>query len=76
MDFAEVSKFVKPLLDNYLDHYLLNEIEGLENPTSENICIWLWEKLKPQLPLLRKITLHETCTSACIYEGPRHVASK
>ncbi|EQA45470.1 queuosine biosynthesis protein QueD [Leptospira broomii serovar Hurstbridge str. 5399] len=74
MDFAEVSKFVKPLLDNYLDHYLLNEIEGLENPTSENICVWLWEKLRPRLPLLTKITLHETCTSACIYEGPRHIA--
>ncbi|TGL34618.1 6-carboxytetrahydropterin synthase QueD [Leptospira koniambonensis] len=70
MDFAEVSKVVKPLLENYLDHYLLNEIEGLENPTSENISIWLWKKLKPQLSLLYKITLNETCTSACVYNGP------
>ncbi|TGK08405.1 MULTISPECIES: 6-carboxytetrahydropterin synthase QueD [Leptospira] len=70
MDFAEVSKVVKPLLENYLDHYLLNEIEGLENPTSENISIWLWKKLKPQLSLLHKITLNETCTSACVYNGP------
>ncbi|WP_039948436.1 6-carboxytetrahydropterin synthase QueD [Leptospira fainei] len=76
MDFADISKFVKPLLDNYLDHYLLNEIEGLQNPTSENICVWLWDKLRPQLPLLRKITLHETCTSACIYEGPRQLSPK
>ncbi|MGJ4745444.1 6-carboxytetrahydropterin synthase QueD [Leptospira neocaledonica] len=70
MDFAEVSKVVKPLLENYLDHYLLNEIEGLENPTSENISIWLWKRLKPGLPLLYKITLNETCTSACVYNGP------
>ncbi|PJZ71275.1 6-carboxytetrahydropterin synthase QueD [Leptospira perolatii] len=70
MDFAEVSKYVKPLVEKYLDHYLLNDIEGLENPTSEQICIWLWNKLRPQLPLLYKITLHETCTSACIYSGP------
>ncbi|TGK20918.1 6-carboxytetrahydropterin synthase QueD [Leptospira fluminis] len=73
MDFAEVSKSVKPLLENHLDHYLLNDVEGLENPTSENICLWLWKRLKPHLPLLRKITLHETCTSACIYEGPKDI---
>lgn len=70
MDFAEVSKVIKPLLENFLDHYLLNEIQGLENPTSENISIWLWQRIKPQLPLLYKITLNETCTSACVYEGP------
>ncbi len=70
MDFADIKKVVKPLVEDYLDHYYLNDILGLENPTSENIAIWLWGKIKPSLPLLYKITLHETCTSACIYLGP------
>lgn len=69
MDFGDVKKVVKPVIEQYLDHYYLNEIEGLENPTSENIAIWIWNKLKPQLPLLYKITLYETCSSACVYTG-------
>jgi len=68
MDFAEVSKVVKPLLEE-LDHYYLNDIAGLENPTSEVIASWLWQRLKPQLPLLVKLVLHETCTARCEYEG-------
>jgi 6-pyruvoyltetrahydropterin/6-carboxytetrahydropterin synthase len=69
MDFGEIKKIVKPLIDNYLDHYYLNDIEGLSNPTSENLAIWIWKKLKPDLPLLDKITVLETCNSACIYKG-------
>ncbi len=69
MDFGEIKKIVKPILDNYLDHYVLNEVDGLKNPTSENIAIWLWDKLKPSLPFLNRITLKETCTSSCVYEG-------
>ena len=53
-----------------LDHYYLNEIEGLENPTSENLAAWIWERLAPALPLLRRIVVHETCTARCVYEGP------
>jgi 6-pyruvoyltetrahydropterin/6-carboxytetrahydropterin synthase len=59
------------VLENHLDHFYLNDVPGLENPTSENIAIWLWKKLKPDLPLLHKITLHETCNSACVYSGPK-----
>ncbi|MBE7410864.1 MAG: 6-carboxytetrahydropterin synthase QueD [Leptospiraceae bacterium] len=69
MDFGEIKKVVKPIIENYLDHYVLNDIENLKNPTSENIAIWIWNKLKPSLPNLSKITLKETCTSACVYEG-------
>ncbi len=69
MDFGEIKRIVKPLIENYLDHYYLNDIEGLENPTSENLAIWIWRKLKPELPLLCKITVLETCNSACIYSG-------
>ena len=56
MDYADLSEAFKPLLDR-LDHYYLNEIPGLENPTSENLAVWIWKKLKPALPLL---TYHRT----------------
>ena len=68
MDFAEITQAWQPL-HNVLDHHYLNEVEGLENPTSENIARWIWERLKPELPGLSKITLHETCEAGCIYEG-------
>ncbi len=68
MDFAEISARVSPIIKE-LDHYYLNEITGLENPTSEQIAIWLWQKIKPLLPALSKIVISETCTSACIYQG-------
>ena len=73
MDFGEIKKIVKPLIDDQLDHYYLNDIEGLENPTSENLAIWLWNKLKPQLPLLHKITVLETCNSSCSYSGKKYL---
>ncbi len=68
MDFAEISKAFKPIFTT-LDHHYLNEIEGLENPTSENLAKWLWQRLKPELPLLSSIVVRETCTSGCIYKG-------
>ena len=52
-----------------LDHFYLNEIEGLSNPTSEILAKWIWDRLKPALPQLSGITVHETCTSACEYRG-------
>ena len=69
MDFAEIKAAFAPIYEQ-LDHNYLNEIEGLENPTSENIAVWIWESLKPRLPELSKIVLHETCTSGCVYIGP------
>ena len=68
MDFADISKAFKPVFD-VIDHRFLNEIEGLENPTSENLARWIWEKLKPSLPQLVAVHVKETCTSGCIYEG-------
>ena len=58
------------LIENHLDHYLLNDVEGLENPTSEQISIWLWNRIKPHLSDLAEIVVHETCTARCIYRGP------
>jgi 6-pyruvoyltetrahydropterin/6-carboxytetrahydropterin synthase len=68
IDYAEISDAFRPLLER-LDHYYLNEITGLENPTSENIAIWIWRDLKPRLPLLAEIVVAETCTARCVYRG-------
>jgi 6-pyruvoyltetrahydropterin/6-carboxytetrahydropterin synthase len=68
MDFAELSRGFKPILDQ-LDHYYLNDIAGLENPTSENLAKWIWHKLIKTLPELIAVEIRETCTSGCIYRG-------
>jgi 6-pyruvoyltetrahydropterin/6-carboxytetrahydropterin synthase len=68
MDFADIKHVFTPLIDQ-LDHHYLNEIAGLENPTSENIARWIWLHLKPGLPALAAVELRETCTSGCIYRG-------
>lgn len=68
MDFAELKAAFRPIYDQ-LDHHYLNEIEGLHNPTSENLARWIWERLKPALPTLSSVGIRETCTSGCIYFG-------
>jgi 6-pyruvoyltetrahydropterin/6-carboxytetrahydropterin synthase len=68
IDFADIKKAFKPHLDR-LDHFYLNDIEGLENPTSENIAIWIWRRVKPAIPLLSKVVVSETCTCGCVYFG-------
>lgn len=68
MDFADVKEAFQPLFDA-LDHHYLNEVEGLWNPTSENLARWIWRRLKPALPTLSKVIVNETCTSGCVYEG-------
>ena len=68
IDFADVKAAFQPTYDR-LDHHYLNEIPGLENPTSENLARWIYDQVKPSLPLLSKVTVHETCTSGCVYDG-------
>ena len=68
MDYAKITRLFKPLWEK-LDHHYLNEIPGLENPTSEIIAIWIWRKLKPKLPQLTEVTVAETCTAKCVYRG-------
>ncbi len=70
VDYGDISAAVRPIVDA-LDHRYLNEIAGLENPTSEVLCAWLWEHLAPGLPGLAAVTVRETCTTACTYRGPR-----
>ncbi len=68
IDYGDISRAVDPVVKQ-LDHYCLNDIEGLQNPTAEMLAIWLYQKVKPALPLLSKIVVYETCTSACTYAG-------
>jgi 6-pyruvoyltetrahydropterin/6-carboxytetrahydropterin synthase len=68
MDFKELKDIVNPLIDQ-LDHKLINDVKGLENPTAENITIWIWNHIKPLLGNLSKIELYETPTTGVIYSG-------
>jgi 6-pyruvoyltetrahydropterin/6-carboxytetrahydropterin synthase len=68
LDFADVRAACRPLHER-LDHQYLNEVEGLENPTSENLARWIWDRLQPTLPGLAELVVRETCTSACRYRG-------
>lgn len=68
IDYGDIKEAVRPIREQ-LDHYYLNEIEGLENPTSEMLARWIWVRLKPQLPQLYALQVHETCESSCIYRG-------
>jgi 6-pyruvoyltetrahydropterin/6-carboxytetrahydropterin synthase len=69
IDFGEISAIVEPILKRELDHRVLNDLPGLENPTSEMLSIWLWRRLHPVMPQLAAITVHETCTARCTYRG-------
>src|SRR2546423_9278614 len=66
MDYADIAEAFRPLLDQ-LDHHYLNEIRGLENATSENLAVWIWDQLKPDLPGLIEVVIAETCVSQCHY---------
>jgi 6-pyruvoyltetrahydropterin/6-carboxytetrahydropterin synthase len=68
MDFGDIKRIFQPLYAQ-LDHNYLNEIDGLDNPTSEVIARWIWRRLKPELPMLSKVVIEETCTSGCVYRG-------
>lgn len=69
VDFGDIAAACAPVRDA-LDHRYLNEIPGLENPTSEVLAAWIWERLAPTLPGLSMVVVRETCTSGVIYRGP------
>ena len=68
MDYADISEAFK-LIWRKLDHVYLNDIPGLENPTSEIVAMWIWKRLKPKLPLLTEVVVAETCTARAVYRG-------
>jgi 6-pyruvoyltetrahydropterin/6-carboxytetrahydropterin synthase len=69
VDYGDIKRAVAPLHDE-LDHRLLNGLPGLANPTSEMLAVWVWDRLRPVLPMLAEVIVHETCTSRCEYRGP------
>lgn len=69
IDYGQIKQATEPILGR-LDHYFLNEIEGLGNPTAEVLSRWIYDRLKPALPLLSSVVVHETCSSGCEYRGP------
>jgi len=68
MDYADIGEAFDPIWEQ-LDHFHLNKIDGLKNPTSENIAVWIWNQLKPRLSLLTAIEVAETCNARCVYRG-------
>ena len=68
MDFGDIADAFEPIHVE-LDHRYLNEIDGLSNPTSENLARWTWRRLDPRLPGLSKIVVRETCTAGVVYQG-------
>lgn len=68
VDYGDIKAAANPIVKE-LDHYLLNEIKGLENPTSEMIAKWLFDRIKKELPMLSAVIVYETCTSSCEYRG-------
>jgi len=67
-DYYDIGARLKQLVDSHLDHFYLNNTTGLVNPTSENLAWWIFQQLKPALPLLVAVTVEETCTSSARYE--------
>ena len=70
-DFQEIENAFNPI-KKILDHSFLNKIEGLSNPTSENICIWIWDKIESSIPNICEIEIKETDTTGCIYRGRKN----
>ncbi|HEX8453167.1 MAG TPA: 6-carboxytetrahydropterin synthase QueD [Longimicrobium sp.] len=68
-DFSDIKAAFQATYDR-LDHNYLNEIAGLENPTSENLAQWIWNEVAAALPGLSRVAVRETCTSGCVYRGP------
>ena len=69
VDYGDIQKAFEPVRDE-LDHHCLNDVKGLENPTSEVLADWLWKRLAPALPQLAEVIVQETCTARCEYRGP------
>lgn len=68
VDFGDIKRILQPIEDE-LDHRVLNEIDGLENPTAELLAKWVYDRVKPALPLVKCVRIRETCTSAAEYAG-------
>lgn len=70
MDFADIKAVVAPVVEEQLDHRYLNDVEGIGNPTAENLARWIWERVRPVLPDLSAVEVRETCTCGAVFRGP------
>jgi 6-pyruvoyltetrahydropterin/6-carboxytetrahydropterin synthase len=68
VDYGDIKRIVKPIIAQ-LDHCHLNDIDGMQTTSAEHIVYWTWNQLKPQLPLLSRVILHETDSTSCEYCG-------
>jgi len=68
MDFGEIGRVVSPWIDK-LDHQSLNDLEGLENPTTEILAVWIWDRIVNELPYLEAVIVSETERTRCVYRG-------
>ncbi len=66
IDYNEIQERMKPILDR-IDHRVLNEVPGLENPTSEYLAKWLYDQARAVLPTLNRVTVAETPATECSY---------
>ena len=69
IDFFDIDEIVNSKVIINIDHKLLNDISKLSNPTSEHICLWIWEKLQNKIPGLSKIVLSEDHGTGIVYKG-------
>lgn len=70
MDFADVKAAFLPFYEQ-LDHHYLNDVPGLENPTSEVLAVWIHERLQRDLPGLVEVAIAEEGTARCRYRPRR-----
>lgn len=70
IDFADIKAVVAPVVEEHLDHRYLNDVEGLGNPTAENVAHWIWERVQASLPGLSAVEVRETCTCGAVFRGP------
>jgi 6-pyruvoyltetrahydropterin/6-carboxytetrahydropterin synthase len=68
VDYGEIKEVMEPIMEQ-LDHSVLNDLPGIQNPTSENLCVWIWDRIKPAISQLWQIELKETKSSGCLYSG-------
>ncbi|GJM44767.1 MAG: 6-carboxy-5,6,7,8-tetrahydropterin synthase [Gemmatimonadota bacterium] len=68
VDYADMDAAIEPVRTR-LDHHYLNEVDGLENPTSEILAAWIWDRLESRMPGLWRVRVHETCNARCVYYG-------
>lgn len=69
VDYEDIQKAMQSLLEQYLDHTSLSEIEELEGPTAEDLSKWISDRLKDRLPGPMRVSVYETCTPGCRYQG-------